>query len=246
MSRLHFLFCSVVLRHLLCVSFLLLACNCAVLLCFTEHPEYWAKEGNRAVGVSFHNPKVVILKNKILASISTGTAIFKTIHLTCIHTLSSPLTTEYLALAAHLFHHPCQHSCHVAEHWAEKSPAVPSHAPSSPPLSFAARSACPPPGDHQPCKKTQKKDIRLSDSRQNNTEDFQKVSSHLTVLSHELYWFTYNQAEDKQTCWTRDSLLSSDCSSNLLALCSSCPIWGQRSKNNLHEQVFQNLNSIRV
>lgn len=50
-----FLFCSVVLRHLLCVSFLLLACNCAVLLCFTEHPEYWAKEGNRAVGVSFHN-----------------------------------------------------------------------------------------------------------------------------------------------------------------------------------------------
>lgn len=163
-----------------------------------------------------------------------------------VHTLSSPLTTEYLALAAHLFHHPCQHSCHVAEHWAEKSPAVPSHAPSSPPLSFAARSACPPPGDHQPCKKTQKKDIRLSDSRQNNTEDFQKVSSHLTVLSHELYWFTYNQAEDKQTCWTRDSLLSSDCSSSLLALSSSCPIWGQWSKNNLHEQVFQNLNSIRV
>lgn len=46
---------SVVLCHLLCISFLLLACNCAVLLCFTEHPEYWAKEGNRAVGVSFHN-----------------------------------------------------------------------------------------------------------------------------------------------------------------------------------------------
>lgn len=36
--------------------------------------------------------------------------------------------------------------------------------------------------------------------------------------------------EHKPTCWLRDSLLSSDCSSNLLALSSSCSAWGSHHK----------------
>lgn len=51
-----------------------------------------------------------------------------------------------------------------------------------------------------------------------------------------VYICIHKQAEyHKQTCWTSDSLLSSACSSSLLALSRSCSTWGEHNNRTVRE-----------
>lgn len=134
---------------------------------------------------------------------------------------------QYLALALRVLplSPPCQHAGHAAERWAERFPFGPSEAPSSPSPSLTVQCACPPPTGQEPHKTAQ---IRTSDSLTLGQTTLHNFPVRVTG-------FIVHTSTCTQTCWRRESLLPSDCSSCLLTLSSSCSIWGlcNRKKNNV-------------